>query len=118
MAKKKSKLEPYAEERKGIIESGATHGKIADAMSLHFDDWCVSTGAIALFVKKHGFKTRVTKGARNGRIAIPICDKCDDCKHYESATRTGTQMACEQLKRMISSSVATSPMDCPKRGIL
>lgn len=112
---RKSKLEPYADEIKAMISDGCTYSKIADEMSLHFDDWAVSYGAVACFVKRNGLESKVTQGCRNDRIIIPQCDGCESCVLVLNTTKSSRVRVCMELKEIVSRSVITSPMECPKR---
>ena len=112
---RKSRLEPYADEIKAMISAGCTYSKIADEMSLHFDDWAVSYGAIAGFVKKNGLESKVTQGCKDDRIFIPQCDGCESCMLVLNTTKSSRVRVCMELKEIVSRSVVTSPMECPKR---
>lgn len=110
-----SRLDPYMDEIAEMLASGCTYSKIADEMSLHFDDWAVSYGAVAGFVKRNGLESKVTQGCRNDRIIIPQCDGCESCILVLNTTKSSRVRVCVELKEIVSRSVITSPMECPKR---
>ena len=110
-----SRLDPYMDEIAEMLAAGCAYSKIADEMSLHFDDWAVSYGAIAGFVKKNGLESKVTQGCRNDRIFIPQCDGCESCILVLNTTKSSRVRVCMELKEIVSRSVITSPMECPKR---
>ena len=110
-----SRLDPYMDEIAEMLAAGCTYSKIADEMSLHFDDWAVSYGAVAGFVKKNGLESKVTQGCRNDRIIIPQCDGCESCVLVLNTTKSSRVRVCMELKEIVSRSVITSPMECPKR---
>ena len=110
-----SRLDPYIDEIAEMLAAGCTYSKIADEMSLHFDDWAVSYGAVAGFVKKNGLESKVTQGCRNDRIIIPQCDGCESCVLVLNTTKSSRVRVCMELKEIVSRSVITSPMECPKR---
>lgn len=110
-----SRLDPYMDEIAEMLVAGCTYSKIADEMSLHFDDWAVSYGAVACFVKRNGLESKVTQGCRNDRIIIPQCDGCESCVLVLNTTKSSRVRVCMELKEIVSRSVITSPMECPKR---
>ena len=114
-----SRLDPYMDEIAEMLSAGCTYGEIAEKMSQHFDDKEVTLANIAYIAEKKGLKSKITQGARNNRLYIPDCEKCEHCEKVINTTGTSTTRVCMAKKpyRAVSRSVTTSPMYCPKREL-
>lgn len=112
MRKRRSKYDPYLEDIADMIAAGCTYAQIEEAL------WekgleSANSGSIAYICHEKGIRSRVTKGARDGRY-IPCCDGCENCRDVRNTTGKSVWI-CTRLMRLVSKSVKTSPVECPKR---
>ena len=109
---RKSKYDPYTDIIREMMDAGCTYGQIEEELwSRGMED--ADYSSIAYFCKCRAIKSRVTKGARDGRY-IPHCEGCLKC--IEVTNTVGKEeRICTELLRIISRSTKTSPMECPKR---
>lgn len=112
--KGQSMFNPYLEQISEWLEVGWTHGMIADKLS-EITDCDVAITSIYYFCKVNDLKSRVTQGAKNGRIDIPHCDDCSECVRVWNTLKTSKHRVCKELMSMISPACLTSPMECPRR---
>ena len=111
---KKSKLDPYYDFIKEMLESGMSYNQIADELYFQYDVECVA-GTVGIFARNRGLPNIVTRGKNNGRVNIPTCTGCKCLIEASNTMRNGTVLVCTKIPAVISRSCTTSPMDCPFR---
>ena len=112
--RRRSRYDPYRGEIEHLLAAGCTTGQITDAMQVHFETY-ITESSVYYYIRTNGLKTTVTKGARDGRVYIPQCDGCESCILVLNTTKSSQARVCMKLKEIVSRSVTTSPMECPKR---
>lgn len=112
---RESRLDPYMDKIREMLDAGSTYGEIADEMSKYFDDWVLSSNTICTYAISRGLRSKVTQGARDGRIYIPHCDNCSSCKLVLNTAGSRSVRVCMVAMRAVSRSCLTSPMWCEER---
>ena len=118
MGRGASKYAPHHDLIVEYMESGMTQSQIADILmsSGLLDD--ATNGGLRAYCASHGIPTKVTMGMRcSSDEDLPRCLTCEYVRFFLSADGKGYRRVCMKLEKMISGSVATSPQDCPKRGV-
>ncbi|MDF2615416.1 MAG: hypothetical protein K0Q47_71 [Sedimentibacter sp.] len=110
---RRSKFDPYIEEISDLLKTGLSINKVADLISIYFDD-PVDMSALYAFAYSRGLDRRVTQGGTNKNYSIPNCNKCKECIKVLN-THDSEMLLCFKAKRLISKTCKTSPMWCDKR---
>ena len=111
---RKSQYDPYLEDIKEMLESGLSYSQISEEMYDRFDI-DVEPVTIGYFIKSRGLRSIVTRGKNDGRVFIPKCKECECLTEVQTTKKTGYWLMCKKMKRIISRTCQTSPMDCPLR---
>lgn len=111
---KKSKLDPYYDFIKEMLESGMSYNQIADELYFQYDVECVAC-TVGNFARNRELPNIVTRGKNDDRVTIPHCNGCACRIEASNTLRNGTVLVCTKIPAVISRTCTTSPMDCPLR---
>lgn len=110
---RKSKLDPYIDEIKEMLEVGCTYQHIAEVMTDCMNGEIVSDSQVWQIANNRGLITQVVKDAKSRDL--PHCDNCNQCLRIKSTTKATKYRICMELRQAIPQSCRTSPMECRKR---
>ena len=111
---RRSRYDQYAQAIKHLIDAGATYEQVAyELEDMGMNNPCIQS--IGEYCRKHGIRSRITCGARNGRIFIPRCEDCESMTLIKNTVDQDVRV-CMRMKRIVQRSCTTSPMMCPRRG--
>lgn len=105
-------FDPYMDEISEYAAMGMTVREIAERIEHYFDD-VISDDSLHSFMRYRGIRSMVTQGGK-GINKAPICDRCKNCIVVKNTSGKDIRV-CLSIKKIVSKSCKTSPIECKKR---
>lgn len=113
---RRSILDPYRAHIESLLAAGCAYQQITDELTERSGK-LISFYTVSYYCHSKGLRSRVTQGAKNGRIEIPNCSTCGNCLRAKDDRCKYDTLICKSEMRVVPRSCKTSPMWCHRRRV-